>query len=162
MKVWMVRHAIAHERERARWPDDSLRPLTETGKRKFRKAARGLARLLPTSAPILTSPFVRARQTARILAASAGGKIIECRELAHGSTPGAVFELLKLRIEETVILVGHEPEFGRLLAAMLGTGSPRLSFRKGGAACVEFDARITPGGATLRCFLPPKVLRALR
>ena len=162
MKVFLVRHAIACERDRSRWPDDSLRPLTPDGRRRFRKAARGLSKLLPDKCPILTSPFVRAKQTAGILSAVAGGKIVECRELAHGATPGSVFELLKVRVEAGVVLVGHEPELGRLLPAMLGAGSARLEFKKGGAACVEFRGRIAPGGAKLAWFLPPKVLRSLR
>jgi len=76
MKVFLVRHAIAHARNRARWPNDALRPLTPAGKRKFRKAARGLATALPTSAALLSSPFVRARQTAELLAAALGRKKI--------------------------------------------------------------------------------------
>lgn len=162
MKVFLVRHAVAHERDRKRWPDDSRRPLTADGKRRFRKAARGLATLLPGKSPVLTSPFVRARQTAAILSAVVGGKIVECPELAHGGTPGSVFKLLELRVEQNVVLVGHEPEFGRLLASMLGAANTRLAFKKGGAACVEFRGRVAPGGATLAWFLPPKILRALR
>lgn len=162
MKVFLVRHAVAHDRDRASWPDDSQRPLTSAGKRKFRKAARGLANLMPRSTTILTSPFVRARQTADILSATAGGKIIECPELAHGGTAAAVLELLRVHADKTVVLVGHEPEFGRLLAAMLGMKSARFDFRKGGAACVEFDKRPAAGGGTLVSFLPPKVLRAAR
>ena len=70
MEVFLVRHAIAHERNRKRWPDDAKRPLTPAGKQKFRKAARGLAKWLPKSAALLTSPYVRARETAEILAAA--------------------------------------------------------------------------------------------
>ena len=161
MKVFLVRHAIAHERDRKRWPDDSLRPLTTDGKRRFRKAARGLVTLLPGRTPILSSPFVRARQTAAILSAVAGGKIVECRELAHGGSPGSVFALLELRREKSVVLVGHEPDLGRFVAAALGAGAARLAFKKGGAACLEFQ-RVAPGNATLAWLLPPKMLRALR
>jgi phosphohistidine phosphatase len=162
MKVFLIRHAVAHERDRKRWPDDSRRPLTPAGKRKFHQAARGLARLLPRSTTILTSPFVRARQTADILSARTGGKITECPPLAHGGTSAAVLELLRGHAGKSVVLVGHEPEFGRLLAAMLGAKNARFDFRKGGAACVEFGKRIAAGGATLVSFLPPKVLRAAR
>jgi phosphohistidine phosphatase len=162
MKVYLVRHAIAHERDRTRWPDDSKRPLTPGGKRRFRKAARGLVKLLPGPITILTSPFVRARQTAAILSAVSGGKIVECRELAHGGTSRAVFELLKVRAEKCVVLVGHEPEFGRLLAAMLGAGTARLRLKKGGAAFVEFPERVGPGSALLAWLLPPRILRRVR
>jgi phosphohistidine phosphatase len=162
MKVFLVRHAIAHERSRARWPDDSQRELTQAGKRKWRKAARGLTTLLPRAAPILTSPFVRARATAVILAAVHGGKIVQCPELAAGGKPSATFELLKVRGGAATVLVGHEPDLGRFLAAALGAGSARFSFKKGGAACVEFRGRPASGEANLLWMLPPKVLRALR
>ena len=164
MKVFLVRHAVAHERNRARWPNDALRPLTPAGKRKFRKAAGGLAGLLPKSAALLTSPFVRARDTAAILARELGReKIIECPELAAGEPAHEVFELLKARKDEAVILVGHEPNLSILLSACLKEHARlKIDFKKGGAACVEFTSRIEPGRACLLWMLPPRVLRALR
>ena len=161
-RVILVRHAIAHERNRARWPDDSQRPLTATGKRKFRKAARGLVRLLPKAAPVLTSPYVRARETAGILTAVHGGKFVECAELGHGEPPRAVLELLRVRAGAAAILVGHEPDLGKFLAVAIGADKARLEFKKGGAACIEFGRRVAPGAATLRWFLTPRMLRALR
>ena len=86
MKVYLVRHAIAHERNRTRWPKDAARPLTAAGKQKFRKTARGLARLLPKSALLLTSPFVRARDTALILA-SVAKLLVGSVRLAHKASP---------------------------------------------------------------------------
>ena len=162
MRVFLVRHAIAHERSRTRWPDDSQRPLTATGKRKFRKATRGLVRLLPKSARVLTSPYVRARETAGILSAVHGGRFVECPELAHGESPRAVFELLRVRKGAAVILVGHEPDLGKFLAAATGAGKARLELKKGGAACIEFGGRVAPGAARLRWFVTPRMLRALR
>src|SRR4051812_6503628 len=120
MKVFLIRHAIAHERNRARWPDDALRPLTPAGRRKFVKAARGLAVVLPKSAALLTSPFVRARDTADILAKSLGHRTVtECEELASGEPAHEVFALLSARKQKAVILVGHEPNLGILLSACL-------------------------------------------
>ena len=96
-----------------------------------------------------------------------GGKVVECPELAQGGTLRATFELLKVRGASAVVLVGHEPDLGRFLAAALfdkvsGAGTARFAFKKGGAACVEFQGRVAPGGATLLWMLPPKILRALR
>lgn len=148
-----------------RWPDDALRPLTPEGKKRFRKAARGLAPLLPRGAVVLTSPFVRARETAELLAATARlGLPIACKELAAKETVNSAFALLAARREKCAILVGHEPNLGKLLAAALvGDGAPfTVDFKKGGAACLEFRARIAPGRATLHWFLPPKVLRTMR
>jgi phosphohistidine phosphatase len=164
MKVFLVRHAIAHERNRARWPDDALRPLTPAGKRKFRSAARGLAGVLPRSAALLTSPFVRARDTAALLAKAMGRKkVIECAELASGRPAHEVFEMLRARKDEAVILVGHEPNLSTLLSACLHEHARlNIDFKKGGAACVEFGARVQPGRGTLRWMLPPRVSSALR
>jgi len=164
MHVILVRHAIAHERNRTRWTDDSLRPLTPEGVRKFRKAALGLATLLPKSAVILTSPWVRARDTAAMLARTLKGpKPIERAELTGNAALYEAFDLLRSRKESSVVLVGHEPNLGRFLAAALGGDSTRLriEFKKGGAACVEFGKRAMPGSATLVWMLPPRVLRSL-
>src|SRR4051812_24699133 len=117
MKVFLVRHAVAFERSRKRWPDDSLRPLTPAGKRKFRRAARGLARLLPRSAPIITSPFERARMTADLLRRARGSrKPLESPALAADQPARKGIALLRTRKEGALVLVGHEPYLGDLLS----------------------------------------------
>ena len=164
MYVFLVRHAIAHERDSERWPQDSLRPLTPAGERRFRKAARGLASLLPRGTVILTSPYVRARDTATLLAKAARRKApIECAELAAGSDPRQVFGLLRGRRDKSVVLVGHEPDLCRFLCAALDDKPAMLAlpFKKGGAACIEFDSAAVTGRGALRWFVPPRVLRAL-
>jgi phosphohistidine phosphatase len=164
MKVFLVRHAIAHERNHARWPNDALRPLTAGGKDKFRRAARGLARHLPRNVVLLTSPYVRARDTAKILAkALRRTKLSECAELASHEPASKAFDLLRRRKDQAVVLVGHEPNCSAFLAAALGGAQARLQieFKKGGAALIEFSKNIGPGEATLCWMLPPRVLRAL-
>jgi phosphohistidine phosphatase len=165
MRVYLVRHAIAPERDRARWPDDSLRPLTAAGKQRFRKAARGLAQLLPKSALLLTSPFVRARDTARLLAKVAKLRPpAEAMELASGKPAREAFELLRARKKPAVVLVGHEPNLSIFLSAALASSRAPLkfAFKKGGAACLEFAGAVQPGRATLVWLMPPRVLRELR
>ena len=164
MEVFLVRHAVAFERSPTRWPDDSLRTLTPAGKRKFRKAARGLAPLLPKSMVLLTSPYVRARDTTAILAKAARrGKIIVRAELASEQSVRKIFELLRSRKERAVMLVGHEPNLSSFMSMALASEQARLriEFKKGGAACVYFPGRVEPGRATLKWMLPPRVLRAL-
>jgi phosphohistidine phosphatase len=164
MQVFLVRHAIAHERNRIRWPNDALRPLTTAGIRKFRKAAVGLAHCLPKRAVLLTSPYVRARETAVILAEALGArKPVECSELAAGESVHECFALLRKRKEAAVVLVGHEPNLSTFMATALAGEAVRmkLEFKKGGAACVDFPRRIGPGQATLCWMLPPRVLRSL-
>ena len=165
MDVYLVRHAIAHERSRARWPKDSLRPLTPAGKRKFRKAARGLARLLPKSVLVLTSPYVRARDTAAILTDVLELRgAVEAAELASSKPARAAFGLLRKHRTAAVVLVGHEPNLGNFLSQALAgeRASLEIAFRKGGAACVAFAGNIVPGKATLTWLMPPGALRRLR
>jgi phosphohistidine phosphatase len=164
MQVFLVRHAIAHERNRIRWPNDALRPLTTPGIRKFRKAAYGLVGCLPKRVVVLTSPLVRARETAAILSEALGSrKPIECNELAAGESVHASFALLRKRKEAALVLVGHEPNLSTFLAAALAgdRAKLKLEFKKGGAACLDFPRRIEPGEASLQWMLPPRVLRAL-
>ena len=165
MQVILVRHAIAYARNRKRWPNDALRPLTPAGREKFRQAARGLAPWLPKAAVILTSPWVRARDTADLLAKAAQrDKPTECIELAGSESALRAFELLHSRKEKVVVLVGHEPYLSDFLSAALAGERQRLEFefKKGGAACVQFTRRAAPGQATLCWMVPPRFLRALR
>src|ERR1700758_583489 len=67
MELLIVRHAIACERDAQRWPDDTERPLSPRGVLRARQAARGVKRLVPRPARVLTSPSLRAQQTAAIL-----------------------------------------------------------------------------------------------
>lgn len=165
MDVYLVRHAIAHERNATRWPNDALRPLTTAGMRKFRKAAAGLARFVPKTAAVFTSPYVRARETAAILAESAKFKAaVESAELVPGKPPRAVFDLLRARRRTAVVLVGHEPDLSAWVSAALAVEPSRIKseFKKGGAACLRFEKAIGPGSATLVWLLPPRALRAMR
>lgn len=161
MKVVLIRHAAAVPRGTPGVLDDE-RPLTSSGKVKFRAAARGLARIMPRPDVLLTSPLPRAQETAEI--AARAFKRIEpgiAPALADQSVDGIV-EALKTHPDgATVALVGHEPMLGALLAHMLGAGqAERLAFKKGGAALVDLpDGPSTPG--RLIWFLDPRVLRTL-
>jgi len=161
MRVLIVRHAAAVERGTAGFSEEA-RPLTADGKKKFQKAAAGLARVEGPPTAILTSPLVRARQTAEI-AARAWGKPKPKRldALAGGSVDDVLTALRGLPPTATVALFGHEPQVSELLARLLGTrASERLAFKKGGAALVEIEGDPERGGR-LAWFLPPGVLREL-
>jgi len=161
VRLLIVRHAIAVARDTPGLPDTE-RPLTEEGEAKFREAARGLARLVDSPDALLTSPWLRAAQTARI-AGEAWGKIqpMETEVLAGGSFEEQAAVLDGYPESATVAVVGHEPYVSALLARLLGSKQEdRLTFKKGGAALVEVPGRLADGGQLL-WFLPPKVLRKL-
>lgn len=164
MELLVVRHAIAHERNVRRWPDDRHRPLTPEGVRKFRKVALGLKRLGIRPQRVLTSPLVRARQTADLLAQVAQWPApMECAELSPEYAPADVIGLLRKFRVKTIAVVGHEPALGSLILTCV-TGSTyreALTLKKGGLASVEFPRLPRAGGATLRWVYAPRILRAV-
>jgi len=113
-ELYLIRHGLAEDRGEA-WPDDSKRPLTEDGMSRLRKQARGLARLGVTLDIVLTSPLVRARQTAEIVAAGLDPRpnLATIDSLAPDGTYQAVMaDLEKHTRKGRIALVGHEPDIG--------------------------------------------------
>ncbi|MFL5576556.1 MAG: phosphohistidine phosphatase SixA [Gemmatimonadaceae bacterium] len=166
MQLLLVRHAIAEEREAfARTgQDDSLRPLTKEGKWKMERIAKGLRRAAGAIDLVATSPFVRAAETAKLLARACGDPPVdEVGALTPDAEPDALLRWLRRRrAPELVAVVGHEPHLGCLATWLLaGLAEPRLPFKKGGACLLELDARPRAGGATLAWALTPSLLRRL-
>lgn len=162
LQLVLVRHAIAEERGPA-WPDDDERPLTRDGLRKWKRAARGLAGLLPPIDVLLTSPLVRTVQTAEVLAkvASPSPKLELFEPLRPGTRPAAIIAALRAKsLEGTVVLVGHEPTLSELASTLVRLQGP-LEFRKGGAMAVVTQGLGTRGPARLEWFLTPRVLRRM-
>ncbi len=167
MHLYLVRHALAAEQDLRQWPDDRLRPLTAAGRRRFRRTAKGLVAVMQSAGKVerlITSPLVRARATAAILHRAGLPQPVEEPVLAPGRTAARVLAVLRAHDARSIVLVGHEPDLGRLLAVCVAGADARLSlrFRKGGAACLSFAGAPRVGEATLEWLLPPKVLRTLR
>ena len=158
--LYVVRHAVAYERDLARWPDDAQRPLTPEGEQEFRRAARGLAKLMKPVRTVLASPYERAWRTAEILRDAAGWPEPErCEALeADRHAESAIAALAGRGDEGTLAIVGHEPMLGRLCGILTGGNPPEL--KKGAVARLDVLA-FEPGEATARWLLPPKVLRIL-
>lgn len=166
MELILVRHAIAHDHDPTQWPDDSERPLTAAGEKRFEQAAAGLHRVAGDIGAVLCSPFTRAVQTARILSEVAGWPDAQTlAELEPAGKPGEVIAAIEQRFRGRVgvlALVGHEPLLGELAGVLLaGEGSPAQPLRKGGAACFRGDYGAAAGAMTLVWWLPPKVLTKL-
>ena len=161
MQLLIIRHAIVVPRGTPGIPDED-RPLTPEGEQKFREAAEGLAKLVDRPDALLTSPWLRAKQTAAI-AAAAWGRIEpeEAAALAGGSFEEQAAVLDRFPGDARVAVVGHEPWVSELLARLLGSRhDDRVEFKKGGAALVDVPGRLAEGGH-LVWYLPPKVLRKL-
>jgi phosphohistidine phosphatase len=164
MDLYVIRHAIAENRDAASWSDDSKRPLTEKGRERFAHVATLLGRMVDSIDVVLSSRFDRAWETAELLAAHAGWprpRRCEALELAPSTD---VYDALNgHRGESSVAIVGHEPCLSELISSML-TGDEDgmvLEMKKGAAVLLRFDDTAQAGGATLQWMLTPKIARAL-
>jgi phosphohistidine phosphatase len=165
MDLLIVRHAIAFDRNARRWPDDDDRPLSAEGMLRERKNAAGLKRIVERPDRVLTSPLVRARQTAAILTEVARWpKAQECDALKPDEPPDSLFNALRGSSDRIVAVVGHQPGLGHFIAACLsGTVRPEaVELKKGAVACVTFEGPPRAGHATLKWLLPPRIPRAAR
>ena len=156
MELFLIRHAIAAPRSLTL--PDAERPLTRQGRERFAQAVAGMQRLGIRLRQVHHSPWLRAVETAALLAPVLQGDLLATQTLARPPAAALLDE-----IDQTpAALVGHEPWMSDLLAWLLA-GSPTagamFAFKKGGVAWLEGPLR--PGGMILRAYLPPKVLRTL-
>jgi phosphohistidine phosphatase len=164
MMLFIMRHGLAEEPTPK--GDDSARKLTAKGSAKIRKAAAGLRAAGFAFNMILTSPIPRAMETAELVAKELGGpKPKTVPELATGIAPAGLLEaLIKLKLPESVLIVGHEPTLSRLASLML-TGSSEsagIKLKQGGIIALEFPDRTEGGAANLRWMMTQRQLRELR
>ena len=163
IQVYLIRHGIAAERGDA-FPDDTKRPLTSQGVARLRSMARALNMLEVGFDQILTSPLVRAKQTADVLAKGlqTAPPIAMCPPLAPGGKYTAIVdELSKHARRARIALIGHEPDLGVLASKLLGARG-HVEFRKGAICRIDFDTLPPTGPGHLIWFLPPKVLRRVK
>jgi phosphohistidine phosphatase len=162
-ELYLIRHGVAEERGDA-WPDDSKRPLTEEGTSRMRKAARGLSRLGIAFDIVLTSPLVRARQTAEIVAGGLAPRpsLVNIESLAPDAGYAALMaDLEKHARKPRIALVGHEPDIGELAARLVGSRRA-IEFKKGAICRIDLDEIPPSGPGQLRWFVTPKILLALK
>lgn len=153
MQLVLLRHAPAETRDPARWPDDARRPLTPSGRRSAADVARGLKEQGVAPALVMSSPAVRCRDTARIVARVL--KVAEPPELWPELSFEASASRFLVRLGERPgsgpwLVVGHEPSLGRL-ASTLVFGEPLASIRlrRCGAASIETPRKPTAGSGQL-------------
>ena len=163
MFLYLMRHGIAIDREDPKCPSDPERFLTKKGMEKTRAVAQGLRALGIKPDAMLTSPFVRALQTAEITAAALGfarDRIRRTEALIFGHKPVELFrELAKVRGKE-IMCFGHAPHLDEVIAFALGGRAPITSLKKAGVACLELESLSAPRGALL-WLQTPRSLRIL-
>jgi phosphohistidine phosphatase len=162
MHLYVVRHGIAIDREDPNCPPDPERHLTEEGVEKAGAVARGVAALGATADLLLSSPYVRALQTAEIFAdifEYSKQKIRRTDLLLPGGEPSLFFrELAKDKQSSAVFCFGHAPQLDDLIATALGSKHHVTALKKAGVALVELR-RVSPPSGQLVWLATPKILR---
>ena len=162
MNLYIVRHAIAVQRGTPGYDDDSQRPLTDKGRKKMKKISKGLRQFGIEFDVLLTSPYVRARDTAKILANEYGmqDKIVFTDNLI----PPGDFDQLINEINEkynvnNLALVGHEPMLSQLMSfLMTGNTETAITLKKGGVSLLTADNLGQEHRANLQWLLTPAIM----
>lgn len=164
MHLFLMRHGIAMDREDPACPPDPERPLTGKGERRTREVAQVLKKFKIAPDVILSSPYLRAIQTARIVAKAFGSdprRIVKTNSLRPEADPSALFGELVLFHDSNVFCTGHAPNLDLIVAEIVGlSGIPITSLKKAGVACLQVDAFDPPAGM-LQWLAETRFLRSL-
>ncbi len=164
MNLYILRHAKAEVLDQG-FPNDSKRPLTAGGEKEMFRVAKGMREMDLRFDLILSSPFVRAKRTAEIVAeVFKSDKLRMSKNLESGADARNLFDELKDDYSslENVLLVGHEPDLSKLISR-LSTGDEKLSlnFKKAGLCKLTVGELRFGRCATLDWLLTPKQMTAL-
>jgi len=159
----IIRHAIAEDR--SAWLEqgkkDARRPLTRVGKQKMRRVVHGLAEIVSDIDVLGTSPFSRATQTANIIGKKYDIKPERVEALVPDGQRDDILEWLRDQPEEqTIAIVGHEPNLGLLTSWLLAAPVNHfIEYKKGGAAMLSWSGPPEPGTGWVRWMLTPNQFR---
>jgi len=156
MLLHLLRHADAGDPESWQGPDP-VRPLSAKGRRQSKRLGDHLAAIGFTADVIVTSPKVRAEQTADIVGERLGVAVTVDDRLAGAFDVDSLDELLTDAGDpESVVIVGHDPDFSDTLSTLCG---PQLEMKKGAFARIEIERPLRRGAGALRWLVPPDALK---
>ena len=162
MNVYIVRHAIAVQRGTPDYEDDSQRPLTDKGIKKMKKIVKGLHRFGVDFDMVLSSPYVRARDTAKILVDEFG--LEDQLYFSDHLIPPGNFEALIDEVRDkydvqNLALVGHEPMLSQFISWLAaGNKEANLTLKKGGVALLSAQNLYRDRRAGLEWLLTPALM----
>jgi phosphohistidine phosphatase len=161
MNLYILRHGLAVEHGAPGYKKDSDRPLTPEGERKLARTAKAMEAMDVSFDLIVSSPYVRARQTAQFIADAfkAGKKLQLSETLIPGGSSKQLIDLLNRLAPpwEDIILVGHEPYLSGLISLLVsGEEYVAIELKKGGLCKLSMDSLKHGRCATLQWLLTPK------
>lgn len=162
----MLLHVLRHAEAEPISPSglDADRALTEAGTKRMKAVARAIARMEPAFDAILVSSLLRARQTAEPVAAACRfrGGLTVTEALSPGSDPEGLLEELAASEWRSVLVVGHEPNLGRLVGRLAsGRRDVELPMKKAALAVFEIHRSLGADRAELKALIPPRLLERL-
>ena len=163
MLLYLIRHGIAVDREAPNCPPDTERPLTPKGIKRTHAAALGLRALDVKPSLMLTSPWLRALQTAEVFCEVLDyprKKIVRTDTLKGTSPPADLLRELQNVRAKVVLCFGHEPQLHLVIGHVLHTSAKITELKKAGLALLELD-RISPPQGRLLALYPASTLRLL-
>jgi phosphohistidine phosphatase len=162
MKLYIIRHAIAVDEGTPEYEQDSDRPLTDKGRKKMRQIAKGLRALGVGFDLILSSPYIRASETADILADvfKMKKKIAYSENLIPMGEPDLLIaEINENHTVDSLALVGHEPNLSAFVGLLAAEGAKLdITIKKGGVCLLSADDLRQDRRATLEWLLTPGIL----
>jgi phosphohistidine phosphatase len=163
MELYILRHGIAVERGSPGYKKDGDRPLTKEGEEKMRQIAEAMMVMDLKFDLILSSPYVRAEQTARIVANELDEDVTFTEFLLPNANSLELIREINDEKPQRVLLVGHEPDLSRLVSLLVtGASDATIELKKGGLCKLTLDKLVFAQCATLNWLLTPKLLRQLR
>jgi phosphohistidine phosphatase len=162
MEIYILRHGIAVPRGSRGYKKDSDRPLTKEGEEKTHQIARTMREMGLQFDLILSSPYIRAKDTAKIVAGELGQQVTLTESLVPGADARELIAEINDEKPQRVLLVGHEPDLSGLISVLIsGSGDALIELKKGGLCKLTSDKLIFARCAILNWLLTPKFLRSL-
>jgi phosphohistidine phosphatase len=163
MEIYILRHGIAVARGTPGYKKDSERPLTKEGEEKTQQIAEAMLAMDLKFDLILSSPYVRAADTAHIVANRLDEEVTVTECLTPGSNPLELIREINDAKVQRVLLVGHEPDLSGLISILMSGGShAAIELKKGGLSKLTTEKLVFGQCATLNWLVTPKQLRGMR
>jgi phosphohistidine phosphatase len=159
MNIYLIRHGDAEKASTQK--KDSERKLTPDGEQKIKTAAEGWKLLIPSLSHIISSPLIRAMQTAEIVAKvfEFKGKINTDKRLISGAKTEDLIDLAVEIMGQDMAFVGHEPDFSEHVSRLISSSDVKIDFKKGMIAKISFDGKVKMSRGLLEFLIPAKTYK---
>lgn len=160
MNLYLIRHGIAEDKKPGQRDYD--RELTEEGRKKMAAASKAWKEIIPSFDTLISSPLIRALQTAEIVRKAYGIKedVIQDNRLMPGSRTEDIIAILNEMQGENLAIFGHEPDFSMHVSRLISNSGAEIDFKKGAIAKITFPGRARLSAGTLEFLIPVKAFGA--